>query len=365
MMMTQLHSGPKARPNIAFDRTASSRSLAAAGQRRRRAKRGRCSAMLDASLLRHQPRSIPYRSIERQHRSIGGVAFRGIAGDGQEGIYVFDGAELTKAADTNTLVPGAIGRFTRVVGPTMSGRSVAFAGEASSGERGLYVFNGTTLSLIADSHTLRPDSPDTFTGFSAPPAISDGNMAFSARSGTQEGLYLATARLIGPAKLWLGLKNSDDVGLRVDLQAEIFQNDGPIASGRLANQPTGSSGFGNALLRTVTLDVTAPPRALSSGDTLTITVSVRRTCAGGGHSSGTVRLWYGGIPMDVGRTRDAGSRFDAMIDGVDNDFFLERGASLSVAPGSSKLFADVFVNSTRPCPDRPFLPFGTWSIVLP
>ena len=63
---------------------------------------------------------------------------------------------------------------------------------------------------------------------------------------------------LGPAKVWIGLKNSDDVGLRVDLEAEVFLKVGTqetrIGHGRLDNQSTGSSGFTKAALYTI------PPR---------------------------------------------------------------------------------------------------------
>jgi hypothetical protein len=51
---------------------------------------------------------------------------------------------------------------------------------------------------------------------------------------------------VGPAKVWVGVRNSDDVGTRVDLLAEVFADTSKIAEGRLTNVATGSSGFNNA-----------------------------------------------------------------------------------------------------------------------
>jgi hypothetical protein len=168
---------------------------------------------------------------------------------------------------------------------------------------------------------------------------------------------------ISPAKVWIGLKNSDDVGLRVDLLAEVFVNDTKVAEGQLNNVPTGSSGFNNALLNTVPLNLT--PADVFSGAALNFKLSVRRTCFGGGHNSGTPRLWFNGQPIDSGSKRDAGSRFDATIRDVTNNYFLRNGFALSTTPDSSRLFVDVFIDNKAACPARPFKPFGTWIIAVP
>ena len=169
---------------------------------------------------------------------------------------------------------------------------------------------------------------------------------------------------LSPAKVWVGLKNSDAVGLRLDLKAEVFVNsddNSPIGMGVLPNVPSGSSGFNNALLNTIQLELTAGPVDLAAGDQLLLRVSVRRTCFGGGHNSGTPRLWYNGQPTDSGAGRDAGSRFDATIDGSTDDYYLRPGFVLDTEPGLSRTFVDTPVNSGVACPDRPFTSFGTWA----
>ena len=55
-----------------------------------------------------------------------------------------------------------------------------------------------------------------------------------------------TLTAVGPAKVWIGLKNSDDVGLRLDLRAELLVNGTVAASGTFNNVSSGSSGFNNA-----------------------------------------------------------------------------------------------------------------------
>jgi hypothetical protein len=180
-------------------------------------------------------------------------------------------------------------------------------------------------------------------------------------------LYAPRAELtaLSPARVWIGLKNSDAVGLRVDLRAEVFAGTTLIGTGALPNVATGSGGFNNARLQVIPLDLTGGTVELPAWTELALVVSVRRTCFGGGHRSGTVRLWYDGQPVDSGGGRDAGSRFDATIDGAARDFFLRSGFSLSEMAGTSRVVRHTPVDSTVACPDRPYTPFGTWRLTLP
>jgi hypothetical protein len=160
------------------------------------------------------------------------------------------------------------------------------------------------------------------------------------------------------------LKTSDDIGLGVDLRAEMFENDTLVASGQLDNQSIGSSGFKNALLKVVPLSFAGGPVEFAPGDTLKMTLSARRTCSGGGHNAGHVRLWYDGQPIDSGKTRDAGSHFGLIVGSADNDYFLRPDDVLTVTPGAQRRFIEVRVDSKAGCPDRPFTPFDTWTTVL-
>jgi hypothetical protein len=164
---------------------------------------------------------------------------------------------------------------------------------------------------------------------------------------------------LSPAKVWVGLKNSDDVGIRFDLRAIVLVNGTPVGSGQLDSVTGGSSGFTNALLRTIPLTLPAPV-AVSSGATLSVDVQVRNACLHSGHNSGSARLWYDGQPIDTGATRDAGSRFDATIGGANSDYYLRSGSALSTTPGTSRTFVDKAAGSK--C--GPFVSFGTWSTTL-
>jgi hypothetical protein len=69
--------------------------------------------------------------------------------------------------------------------------------------------------------------------------------------------YLATPihelTTLNPAKVWVGLKNSDAVGLRLDLLAEVFLHGTKVGEGQLCNVASGSSGFHNAKLNNIDL----------------------------------------------------------------------------------------------------------------
>jgi hypothetical protein len=158
---------------------------------------------------------------------------------------------------------------------------------------------------------------------------------------------------LSPAKMWIGLKNSDDVGTKFDLKAEVLLNGASIGSGEILNVPGGSSGFNNAVNRSIDLALSGSP-ATVTGDTLSFRLSVR-IAATSGHRSGTARLWFNDTA--------ANSLFDATIGGANADYYLRDGFVLGTSAGATKktidVFADRLVNSNA------WKAFGTWSITLP
>jgi hypothetical protein len=126
----------------------------------------------------------------------------------------------------------------------------------------------------------------------------------------------------------------------------------------LDNVASGSSGFHNAKLQTIPLSLLNGPVDLRSNAELSLRVSVRRTCAGGGHNSGTPRLWF--------NDAQANSRVGATIEGTTSDFLLRDGFVLTTTPGTGpKKTIYVPVDNKTPCPNRPFAPFRIWSLTLP
>ena len=163
----------------------------------------------------------------------------------------------------------------------------------------------------------------------------------------------------GPAEVWLGLKNSDDVGTKFDLLAEVLHNGNVIASGQLNSVPGGSSGFNNAALRSIDLVLTSP-LYLDPGEILSLKLSVRIATAVSGHRSGTARLWLNDAA--------ANSRLTVTVDGAQVEFYLvgSSAATYSLQEGETgagpRKTIDVFVD--KAVGGNPFKPFGTWSMMV-
>jgi hypothetical protein len=152
------------------------------------------------------------------------------------------------------------------------------------------------------------------------------------------------------ANIWVGLKNSDDVGIRFDLLAELYKNASLVGSGQVNSVRGGSSGFNNAKLNSIPL-ILPTSVDFSTGDTLSIKLYVRNACIGSGKNSGRARLWYNDTAAD--------SHFNLTIGGVTNSYFLLDGFALGTAPGPGpKKTIDVAAGSKCSA----FKPFGTWSI---
>jgi hypothetical protein len=173
-----------------------------------------------------------------------------------------------------------------------------------------------------------------------------------------------TLSAVDTSKVWIGLRNSDDVGLRLDLRAELLVNGSVTASEDLNNVDPGSSGFNSAVLNSIPLSLTAGPVDLPASSQLALRISVRRTCFGSGHNTGTAREWFNGQPIDSGAGRDAGSRVRFTLGGVTGDYFLRDSSALSTTAGNARTSADVVVKSTESCPSRPYTTVGAWSLTL-
>src|SRR5207245_11207893 len=140
---------------------------------------------------------------------------------------------------------------------------------------------------------------------------------------------------LGPAQVWVGLKNSDDVGTKFDLLAEVFKNGVLVGSGQHNDLPGGSSGFNGAILDTISL-TQAGSAGFRTGDILSIKLSVR-VAASSGHNSGTARLWF--------NDNAANSHFDATIGHVGRSYFLRTSFNLTTSAGNGRRISiDVSVN---------------------
>jgi hypothetical protein len=121
---------------------------------------------------------------------------------------------------------------------------------------------------------------------------------------------------LSPAKIWVGLKNSDDVGIKFDLLAEAYKDGVLVSSGQLNSVVGGSSGFSNAKLNSIPFN-SFSPLDFPAGSQLSIEFYVRNACSGSSHNSGTARLWY--------NDSVANSQFDATIGSSANLYYLLSG----------------------------------------
>jgi len=213
-----------------------------------------------------------------------------------------------------------------------------------------------TWSVVSGSgsFTNSHDPNTTVTGLSAGANVLRWTITNGACSSADEvtinSSSAGTVSALGNANVWVGLKNSDDVGTKFDFLAAVLKNGVVVGSGQINDQPGGSSGFNNAILRTISMALSSG-QSFCAGDTLSFRLSVR-IAASSTHVSGTARLWY--------NDSAANSRFTATVNGTPTDYFLLDGFVLgtSAGPGPKKT-SDVLVN--RNVGGNPFLPFGTWT----
>ena len=128
--------------------------------------------------------------------SLGGgeVAFKGFGGTAEEGIYTNVGGMLNLVANLNTMVPeGGGDPFEELINPvSLGGGEVAFIGLGGSGQEGIYTNVGGMLNLVANLNTMVPEGGGgTFEFFDEDIAsIGGGEMAFRASGGTgNNGIY--------------------------------------------------------------------------------------------------------------------------------------------------------------------------------
>ena len=97
---------------------------------------------------------------------------------------------------------------------------------------------------------------------------------------------------LGPLNVWIGLKNSDDVGIRFDIRAEVYRSSTQlVGSGQSTSVSGGSSGFNNAKQDTIALTSAGGVRFMP-GESLSIKTYVRNACSGSGKNAGTARVWF-------------------------------------------------------------------------
>lgn len=109
-----------------------------------------------------------------------------------------DTTPFAKIADSSTPAPGSAGNFVGfqepnggggLFVPAIDGSYIAFGGEGSPGDYGLYLWHNGTISPVVDFKTPIPSGTGHFTGLSPFPHLSGTTVVFRGAGATNYGLY--------------------------------------------------------------------------------------------------------------------------------------------------------------------------------
>jgi hypothetical protein len=105
----------------------------------------------------------------------------------KSGVYVHDGSSLSVVADTSTPVPGGAGNFVLSSPGAVSidGNDVAFVGTSATGS-GVYRYDGAALRRVADTTMPIPGRTGSFTRFDGL-SVRGGDVVF----GADGGIYIS------------------------------------------------------------------------------------------------------------------------------------------------------------------------------
>jgi len=141
------------------------------------------------------------------------LAFVGQGSAGQEGVYARSNgtASLVKIADRQTLIPDGNGTFTGFGPVSMSGINLAFFGTGTNGQQGIYALVHGGLVKLVDLHESLEGNPITNLTFSTS-GLSDQAIVYAATltDGTQTWQSLYTVEV--PFGLSIIVTNNNDSG---------------------------------------------------------------------------------------------------------------------------------------------------------
>lgn len=170
------------------------------------------------------------------------------------------------------------------------------------------------------------------------------------------------------ARIWIGLKKSNDAGILFDLKAVVKKNGNEVSSGELLGAPGGGKGFDKANLLTVPLSL--PADQFQPGDNISVKLYVRNSCLASPQNSGTARLWYNDAAANS-RVDEFGVPTLYLVRGNDDgdndcDDHGDDPNDLSKNTGNGpKKKKNVKVHAPVPSCDGPYKSFGKWSGTVP
>ena len=170
---------------------------------------------------------------------------------------------------------------------------------------------------------------------------------------------------LDPARMWIGLKNSDDQGTRFDVRAEVYKNDELVASG-LTRCISGVTRNPNSALEAVIAFNTFSSVTYDAGDVMSLKISTRigtnpndTKCPGHNNATG-LRLYYDSTQRQ--------SRFGAQLSPDPmTDFFLHTVGSNDVFDAVAPINATALNKDSASIAfafGNPWKSVGTWSMTI-
>jgi hypothetical protein len=108
-----------------------------------------------------------------------------------DGIYLYDGSTIRVVADKNTTIPGGPGDFEMFGGFSADGDRVVFQGRGRyfPPQQGVYLHDGDAIRVVADESTTAPGGTRTFSSFSRV-STDGGDVVFAAMTSSRKGIFL-------------------------------------------------------------------------------------------------------------------------------------------------------------------------------
>jgi hypothetical protein len=108
------------------------------------------------------------------------------------GLYLSDGGTVSIVADSTTPVPGGSGNFAGFGTPSLSGQTVVFTGLDGAGDLGIYSSTVGQVSLLFNTNTPVPNGVGTFSQFGTEVSVDGSNVAFyGVDSAGTPGIYVS------------------------------------------------------------------------------------------------------------------------------------------------------------------------------
>jgi len=180
---------------------------------------------------------------------------------------------------------------------------------------------------------------------------------------------LPTLTSLGPATLWIGLKNSDDQGTQFDLRAEVYIK-GKLVSAGETRCITGVTRNPDQAKQIAVPFGAISEGTFNSGDTLSVKILTRigtntngtkYSLPGGSHNNAVgLRLYYDAVSRSsrFGTQINSNSPTDTFLHSGGNDFLDNKAPSAT----SAKFKDSPAVNFNN---GNPWQAIGTWSMTLP